>query len=124
LARTTARRRELAVRLALGSGRKRIIRQLVTENAVLALIATVAGLALAPLAIRVVLSYAPPGTAAALDTAPDMRTVIVITATAIASAIIVGVLPAMRSTTALEGEISVGARTAGGSERSHLHRWL
>ena len=125
LARTTARRRELAVRLALGSGRRRIIRQLVTENALLAAIATAGGLALMPLALRAILSYAPADAAAALHTALDIRTIAFIVAAAFTSAVIIGVLPAFRSTMALEGELSAGARVSGASNRTaRAHRWL
>lgn len=125
LARTTARRRELAVRLALGSGRQRIIRQLVTENALLAAIATAAGLALAPLAVRALLSYAPADAAAALHIAPSARTVAFIVAVAFTSAVIIGVLPAFRSTMALEGELNAGNRTIGAAQRTaRAHRWL
>jgi predicted permease len=125
LARTTARRRELAVRLALGSGRQRIIRQLVTENALVAGIATVTGLALVPLTLRALLSYAPADVASALNTAPDVRTVAFIVAVAFTSAVIIGVVPAFRSTMALEGELNAGAHTTGASQRSaRAHRWL
>jgi len=125
LARTTARRRELAVRLALGSGRARIVRQLVTENAVLIAIATLGGVALVPLALRTILSYAPAAAAAALDTSPDLRTLAFVVAITVTMALIVALLPAMRSTRALEGTISAGTRGAGGSSRrSRVHQWL
>ena len=125
LARTTARRRELAVRLALGSGRPRIIRQLVTENVLLAAIATTAGLALVPFALRILLSYAPADVAGGLHTAPDVRTVMFIVGIAFASAVIIGVLPAFRSTMALEGELTAGGHAVGAPQhRARVYRVL
>ena len=125
LARTTARRRELAVRLALGSGRARMVQQLVTENALLIAIAAMGGVALVPLALRTILSYAPAAAATALDTAPDLRTLAFVVAMVFTMALIVALLPAIRSTRALEGALSVGARGSGGTpRRTRVHHWL
>jgi putative ABC transport system permease protein len=125
LARTTARRRELALRLALGSGRPRVIRQLVTENILLAAIATAAGLSLVPFALRILLSYAPADVAAGLQTAPDVRTLMFIVAIAFASALIIGVLPAFRSTIALERELTAGGQGVGAPQhRARAYRVL
>lgn len=68
LARAASRQGELAVRAALGAGRGRIIRQLVTESLVLATVATGAGLIIAALGVRALVNLEP-DTIARFDTA-------------------------------------------------------
>jgi predicted permease len=96
LTRASARQRELAVRSALGAGRRRIIRQLLTESLSLALVGGVLGLALASLVLRVLNSSGaaelPRGTDVTLD-----GTVLAFTlGISILSGLLFGILPTVR----------------------------
>ena len=77
LARATARQREIAVRLAIGAGRARIVRQLIAESLVLSMTAGIAALLIAGWALRALyvigVGLAPFPWAMALDLAPDIR---------------------------------------------------
>ena len=98
LARASARSRELAVRVALGASRARIIRQVLTESLLLSVTGGVAGIALArqsiPLLRRISASTLPPGAEVALN--PTVLTFSV--AITVAAGVLFGVLPAMLST--------------------------
>ena len=125
LARSTARRRELALRLALGGGRGRLLRQLITENAMLVGIATAVGLAATPAIARLLLSYAPPEVAPSLGARFDLHLIGFVVLIAVGCTMIIGVLPAIRSTSALRGALGAGARTLGeGPSSVRIHRLI
>ncbi len=101
LVRGMTRQREIAVRLALGAGRRRIVRQLVTESAVLAALAAAAGLILAAWMLPVVAALNPIRASALgdflLDFRIDARVLAFTTVVSIASAAIFGILPAVKT---------------------------
>jgi predicted permease len=98
LARAGARRRELAVRVAIGAGRTRIVRQLLTESVVLSLLASAAGLVLATWLARGLLPALDRDSNFAVDVALDWRAVFFIVLVAVCSSLLFGVFPAFRGT--------------------------
>jgi predicted permease len=119
LARGSARQRELAVRLAIGASRGRIVRQLIVEGLLLSMLGAVAGLALAVwsahLLVRGVSTAATP---VALDVTIDWRVLAFTSAVAGGVALIFTIAPAMRSLHVDPGEVmKTGARPTGTSRR-------
>ncbi len=98
LARASARRREVAVRLAVGASRFRLIRQLLTESVLLAAIGGVAGLFFAQLCTRALISYLPQQTQSALDVAPDARALGFTLAISVLTGLLFGIAPAWQAT--------------------------
>jgi predicted permease len=98
LARSQARRKEIAVRLALGGSRMRLIRQLLTENLVLSLIAAAFGLLLTRWAIQALPALLPPMPMRMLpDLTPDMRVVGFGIGLALLTTLIFALIPALHA---------------------------
>ena len=99
LARAAARQRELAVRMAIGASRWRVIRQLMTESLLLAACGAVAGFVLAlwgsRLLVRMLSTAGDPVT---IDTSPDLRVLAFTIGVGILTALIFGLAPAVRAT--------------------------
>src|SRR5205823_15077054 len=99
LARGVARRREIAVRLSIGAGRWRLVRQLLTESLLLAMLGAGIGLALASPLIQLFLTMAArQGEVATIDAHLDWRTLLFTAGAALATAVPVGLVPAVRAT--------------------------
>jgi predicted permease len=99
LARSAARQKEVAIRIALGAGRPRVIRQLLTESVTLAIISGLAGLLLAYWAKGFLMVVSPSGAPPVkLDLTLNVRVLMFSAVTTIATGIIFGVAPAFRAT--------------------------
>ena len=99
LARATVRLRELAVRSALGAGRARIIRQLLTESIVLSLLGGVLGAGIGAAILSVAPSLIPQGLLPPTVTLTfDMRVLAFCAGTAVLVGLIFGVMPALKAT--------------------------
>lgn len=118
LARATTRSRELAVRLALGAGRLRIARQLLTESLLLALIGAVGGVALAYVGLQfagavVPAQFAPLG----LEAGVSLRVLAWSAAAAVAAGVLVAILPMIQATRT-DPQESLKSETRSGVSRS------
>ena len=100
LARAAWRQREIAVRLAIGAGRSRVIRQLLTEGGLLAFSGAALGSILALFGSRFLANMFITSQAAetSLDLTPDLRVLAFTVAIAIGTALLFGLAPAMRAT--------------------------
>src|SRR5215472_14451110 len=103
LARATTREREMAVRLAIGAGRRRIIRLLLVESLLLSVIGTVMGLGLAFLADRVLLVAYFSGDSGGdfpISSVPDVRVFVFALGSMLLTALVFGLAPAIQSSQA------------------------
>ena len=97
LARSTTRVREIAVRTALGASRERIVRLVLTESLVLALIGGVAGFALSLWAVRVLVIMAGDAIPRASSIRPDASVVLFTVGLTLVTGLVFGLVPALRS---------------------------
>ena len=110
LAQSATRKREFALRLALGASRARIVRQQLTESFMLAFISGIVGIGLAWWGLDLLLSLAPVDTPRISEVAIDARVLLFALVISITTAVIFGLLPALKSSKA---ELFVTLKDAG-----------
>ncbi len=119
LARATSRRKEIAVRLALGAGRFRLMRQLLTESVLLAMLGGAAGFLFARVCARALIAYLPQQTRGVLDVAPDARVLTFTLAVSVLTGLLFGLAPAWQATR-LDLTSSLKDQTGASAGRSRM----
>jgi predicted permease len=119
LARAAGRSGEMAIRLAIGAGRWRLVRQLLAEAAILALAGGLLGLLVARWTLDAILSIVPDRIARSVEVGLDPRVMLFAAGLAVGTGLMFGLFPALHSTrpdlvTALKGQAGQpgGSRTA------------
>lgn len=115
LARASSREREIAVRAALGAGRERLVRQVVTESLLLALLGGIAGVAVAVVAVPALARLVPDSLPVGQQPSVDLRVLFFAAATIAVTGLGFGVVPALRAGRANAMQaLRDGARAGGG----------
>ena len=124
LARAESRQREFAVRAALGAGRLRLLRQFVTEGIVLALMAATAGVGLAWIALRALLTVNPEAIPRSAEIALDWRVLGFTLALAVLTGFIFGLAPLWHLGSRLVTSLRDGTRSTAGRARRAFRNGL
>jgi len=122
MARGTARQKELATRLAMGATRGRLLQQLLVESLLIAIMGTIAGLAVAPLVSRSLSALLLAGqTEVHVDTSLDLRVFAFAALTAVVATLLVGLVPALQATS---GTLNESIKHGQHATRAHEPRTL
>jgi len=126
LSRAMGRERELAVRAALGAGRGRLVRQLLTESVILSVIGGAIGLGIAAVATRALLTLNPGTLPAMFTPSIDSRVLMFSIVAAVVTGVLVGLVPALRvAGIDLHGSLKDGGRgSSGGGAAERVRRVL
>ena len=128
-ARAAARQKEIAIRLAIGSSRGRMLRQLLTESLLLSAVGGLAGLALAVTMVKGLLAFLPPSSPATRSRrAPDPRMLAFTFGLSLLTGLAFGLVPALQSTQAEHRARPQGSRRQYHGQRGAgefpQERWL
>ena len=115
LSRAATREREIAIRASLGAGRGRIVRQLLTESILLALVGGIIGLGVAAAGVKALLLLLPPGMPRVAEVGVDVRVLVFTMATALATGVAFGLAPAVRASRPTLSVVLGATRNAGGT---------
>jgi predicted permease len=121
IARSEARRREIAVRTALGAGRGRLLRQLVTESCVLTLLGAAVGLVFARVAVSTLIAQSPVTFPSFATPNLDVRVAVFTIAVSLACGLLVGLVPGLQAQTPdLSSSLKESARSSGGRQSQRV----
>jgi macrolide transport system ATP-binding/permease protein len=125
LARATDRRREIAIRLAMGANRIRLIRQLLTESVLLSVAGGVAGVLLAFWIVNVLLAFKPPiDFPLSMDVHPDWHVLLFSLCVSLLAGAIFGLAPALQATRPGLSQALRETSAQGGAARTRLRSVL
>ena len=125
LARSMNRRKEIAIRAALGAGRRRVFQHLIVESIVLAIAGGAAGLLLAQVAVRAGASLLENQIPRAGEASIDARVLLFVLAASILTGILAGIVPALRAgRTDLNDTLKEGGRSDAAGAGSLTRRAL
>ncbi|MBI3404107.1 MAG: ABC transporter permease [Acidobacteria bacterium] len=125
LARSAARQKEIAVRTALGAGRWRLVRQLLTESVLLSLLGAALGLVIAYACVQSLVSAAPANIPRVAEINLDAKVLGFTALIAILTGLFFGIFPAMQaSRPALNESLKEGSRGSVGVERHRVRNAL
>ena len=121
LARATARKREIAIRAALGASRWRLAGQLLTESLILAIVGGAAGLLLAAWGLDLLVKYGPPDVPRLQEVRLDSAVLGFTVAVSVITGVVFGLIPALQASRSGPGgalkEGAFGSTDAGGRSR-------
>ncbi|HKJ01299.1 MAG TPA: ABC transporter permease, partial [Longimicrobiales bacterium] len=124
LARAVRQGQEVAVRQALGAGRGRLVRQLLTENMMLALLGGALGVGLAVASMGVLVKFAGQFTPRAFETSMDGGVLAFAVAVSLATGLFFGSVPALRRANAAGAMLGRSRAQDGGPGGHRAHAWL
>ena len=125
LARAAVREREIAIRMALGAGRGRLIRQLLTESILLGLLGGAAGLLIANWGLQALIALSPEDTPRLDQINIDRRVLLFTFAVSLLTGLLFGLVPALQASKAdLNESLKEGGRSSTGGVRGRRIRSL
>ena len=117
LARATTRMKEIAIRTALGAGRWRVIRQLVTESLVLAIAGGIAGLMMAYWGTRTFVALSPPNVPRLDEVALDGRALLFTMVVSLVTGMLFGLIPALQISRNLQTPLQESGKSSASTTR-------
>jgi putative ABC transport system permease protein len=125
LVRSTARQKEIAIRVALGAGTKRIIRQLLSESLLLSLFGGLVGLLLTPILLQLIVSLSATALPRVVSTQIDSGALLFTFLVAVGTGILFGLAPALEASRGVHHEtLKEGGRSASEGRTSQRLRQL